>query len=229
MSNSSTDLLVRCERVARTYGSGPSAVVAVHDATCQVHPGDRIALMGPSGSGKTTLSHLIAGLDNPTVGSISWPALGDRNSLRPGPLAIVFQSPSLLPPLDVVENVALPMLLLGTDRKTATNAAHEALARLDLDDLSSKLPEELSGGQAQRVAIARVLAGRPRLILADEPTGQLDHATGIHVIDVLIEAADELGAALIINTHDPVVAERLPQRWDMANGRLTILQGAKIC
>lgn len=216
------DLLVHCTDVARTYGSGEAAVVALHGATCEVHAGDRIALMGPSGSGKTTLLHLIAGLDEPTVGSLTWPAFGDRSALRPGPLAIVFQSPSLLAPLDIVENVALPLLLLGEDRKTATVAAHAALARLGLADLAHKLPEEVSGGQAQRVAVARVLAGRPRLILADEPTGQLDHETGAQVIDILLQAADELGAALIINTHDPVVAARLPQRWTMADGRLTL-------
>lgn len=223
------EVLVRCDGLARTFGSGASAVVAVHGATCEVRAGDRIALMGPSGSGKTTLLHLIAGLDDATVGTISWPGLGDRATLRPGPLAIVFQSPSLLPPLDVIENVALPLLLQGVDRETARYAAEQALRRLGLSELANKLPEEISGGQAQRVAVARVLAGRPKLILADEPTGQLDHVTGGLVIDVLLQAASELGAALIINTHDPVVADRLPQRWNMASGRLTILERTPTC
>ena len=223
------EALVRCEGLARTFGSGASAVVAVHGATCEVRAGDRIALMGPSGSGKTTLLHLIAGLDDATVGMISWPGLGDRATLRPGPLAIVFQSPSLLPPLDVIENVALPLLLLGVDRDTARYAAEQALRRLGLSELANKLPEEISGGQAQRVAVARVLAGRPKLILADEPTGQLDHVTGGLVVDVLLQAASELGAALIINTHDPVVADRLPLRWNMASGRLTILERTLTC
>ena len=223
------EVLVRCDGLARTFGSGASAVVAVHGATCEVRAGDRIALMGPSGSGKTTLLHLIAGLDDATVGMISWPGLGDRATLRPGPLAIVFQSPSLLPPLDVIENVALPLLLQGVDRETARHAAEQALRRLGLSELANKLPEEISGGQAQRVAVARVLAGRPKLILADEPTGQLDHVTGGLVVDVLLQAASELGAALIINTHDPVVADRLPLRWNMASGRLTILERTLTC
>ena len=223
------EVLVRCDGLARTFGSGASAVVAVHGATCEVRAGDRIALMGPSGSGKTTLLHLIAGLDDATVGTISWPGLGDRATLRPGPLAIVFQSPSLLPPLDVIENVALPLLLQGVDRETARYAAEQALRRLGLSELANKLPEEISGGQAQRVAVARVLAGRPKLILADEPTGQLDHVTGGLVVDVLLQAASELGAALIINTHDPVVADRLPLRWNMASGRLTILERTLTC
>ena len=215
-----TDVVVRATNVARTFGSGPGAVVAVHGVSCQVHAGDRIALIGPSGSGKTTLMHLLAGLDTPTAGAIDWPAIGGHDQLRPGPIAIVFQAPSLLPPLDVVENVALPLLLQGVDQRTAGRMALGALRRLDLESISAKLPEELSGGQAQRVAIARVLAGHPQLILADEPTGQLDHASGAVVIDALVAAATETGAALIVNTHDASVAHRLDLCWSMANGRL---------
>ena len=215
-----TDLVVRATDVARTFGSGPSAVVALHGVSCEVHAGDLIALTGPSGSGKTTLLHLLAGLDSPTKGILEWPAIGRLDHLRPGPIAIVFQVPSLLPPLDVVENVALPQLLQGIDRHTANRNAIAALRRLDLESLAAKLPEELSGGQAQRVAVARVLAGRPQLILADEPTGQLDHTSGAVVIEALIAAATETGAALIVNTHDATVARQLGHRWSMTNGRL---------
>jgi putative ABC transport system ATP-binding protein/lipoprotein-releasing system ATP-binding protein len=187
-----------------------------------VNAGDRVAIVGPSGSGKSTLLHLLAGLDNPTTGSVSWPALGNRSLLRPGPVAVVFQAPSLLPPLDVIENVALPVLLAGADRTTAEEAAHHALARLGLDALAAKLPEELSGGQAQRVAVARALAGAPRLILADEPTGQLDHVAGTQVIAVLLEVAMLTGAALVISTHDPQIARRLRRHWQMVDGRLLV-------
>ena len=216
-----TDVVVHAHDVARTFGKGPAAIVAVHGVSCDVHAGQQIALTGPSGSGKTTLLHLFAGLDAPTTGTVEWPALGSISDLRPGPVAVVFQSQSLLPPLDVVENVALPLLLQGENRSAARSAAMAALERLGLDALASKLPEEISGGQAQRVAIARVLAGRPRLILADEPTGQLDQHNGALVVDALVAAATELGAALIINTHDQTVADRLPIRWSMARGRLT--------
>ncbi|MFM2071505.1 MAG: hypothetical protein RLZZ623_1768 [Actinomycetota bacterium] len=215
-----TDVVVRATDVARTFGAGPSAVVALHGVSCEVHLGDLIALTGPSGSGKTTLLHLLAGLDSPTKGTIEWPAIGELDHLRPGPIAIVFQAPSLLPPLDVVENVALPLLLQGIDRQAAREQAIEALRRIDLESIAAKLPEELSGGQAQRVAVARVLAGRPTLILADEPTGQLDHTSGAVVIDALIAAAIEIGAALIVNTHDSSVAQRLDHRWSLTNGRL---------
>lgn len=212
--------LVRACDVARTFGTGPAAVVAVHGASCQVAAGERIAVTGPSGSGKTTLLHLLAGLDDPTTGTIEWPAIGSRAALRPGPVAVVFQGPSLLPPLNVVENVALPLLLQGFDARPARAAAADALVTLDLAGLATKLPEELSGGQVQRVAVARALAGRPRLILADEPTGQLDHTSGALVIAALLDAAARLGAALVVSTHDPAVAEHLDIQWAMASGRL---------
>jgi putative ABC transport system ATP-binding protein len=212
--------LVRCVEVARTFGTGPTALVAVYGVSCEVMPGARIALVGPSGSGKSTLLHLMAGLETPTSGTVEWPALGGGPQGRPGTVGVVFQGPSLLPALDVTENVALPLLFSGVPGATATERAAQALHRLRIDDLAPKLPEELSGGQAQRVAVARVLASRPTLILADEPTGQLDHEAGDRVISVLLEAAAELGAALIVSTHDPVVAARLDDQWTMRDGSL---------
>jgi len=206
--------------VSRRFGSGPGAVTALRHVTCRVEPGQQIALSGASGSGKTTLLNLLAGLDEPTAGTVVWPAIGDRRHLRPGPVGVVFQAPSLLPPLDVVENVALPLILAGVDRASAREGAMGALLRLGLDHLASKLPEELSGGQAQRVAVARVLAGRPVLILADEPTGQLDRHNAAVVIDALEQTASSIGAALVVNTHDPVVAERFSTRWTMHDGEL---------
>ncbi|MGI9033192.1 MAG: ABC transporter ATP-binding protein [Acidimicrobiales bacterium] len=214
------DLLVRCVGVARTYGTGPNAVVAVHGVNCEIVAGQRVALTGPSGSGKSTLVHLFAGLDAPTVGTLSWPALGGPDELRPGPVGVVFQGPSLLAPLDVMENVALPLILAGSSEAQARAGAAEALDHLGLRALGAKLPEELSGGQAQRVAVARVLAGRPRLVLADEPTGQLDHPTAAGVIDALLKTTAALRAGLVVTTHDPLVAKRLPQRWHMADGAL---------
>ena len=214
--------LVSCQSACRTYGSGPGAVVAVHDADCTVAAGDRVAVMGPSGSGKSTLLHLMAGLDAPSRGRVTWPGLGPREALRPGRVGMVFQGPSLLPPLDALENVALPLLLGGEREAKASELAAEAMDRLGIMELASKLPDELSGGQAQRVAVARVLAGRPRLILADEPTGQLDYENALRVVGALVAAADASGAALVVSTHDARVADRFPQRWLMRDGRLTI-------
>jgi putative ABC transport system ATP-binding protein/lipoprotein-releasing system ATP-binding protein len=212
--------LVRCRGAARTYGTGHAATVALGSTDCAVPTGARIAVIGASGSGKSTLLHLMAGLDDPTVGTVEWPAIGARGALRPGPVAVIFQGPSLMPPLTVEENVALPLVLGGVRAADAHAAARTALERLDLLELADKLPEEISGGQAQRVAVARALSGEPRLILADEPTGQLDHVNAGAVIDVLLAAADHAGAALVVATHDPVVAERLDERWEMRSGRL---------
>jgi ABC-type lipoprotein export system ATPase subunit len=212
--------LVRCDGVARTYGGGPTAIVALEPVDCEVGEGERIAVVGPSGSGKSTLLHLMAGLDQPTLGRVSWPAIGASEALRPGPVAVVFQGSSLLPPLTVAENVAMPLVLSGLRHADAHERAIAALRLVGLLDVRDKLPEEISGGQAQRAAVARALAGRPRLILADEPTGQLDGETGAHVVDVLLESADHAGAALVVATHDPLVADRLDVRWTMRNGHL---------
>jgi ABC-type lipoprotein export system ATPase subunit len=135
-------------------------------------------------------------------------------------VAVIFQGPSLLPALTVLENVALALVLDGTRDAQARAAARDALDGLSLGELADKLPEEISGGQAQRVAVARALAGDPLLILADEPTGQLDRASGATVIDVLLEAAQHTGAALVVATHDPTVAGRFPTRWQMHSGEL---------
>jgi putative ABC transport system ATP-binding protein len=212
--------LVICERVAHTYGSGITAVVAVHDVTCRVLPSTRVAITGPSGSGKSTLLHLMGGLETVTAGTLSWPGLGGHPLARPGRIGIVFQGPSLLPALNALENVAFPLQLANTGDHDAKERAYAALRRLRITDLAGKLPQELSGGQAQRVAMARVVASDPALILADEPTGQLDHHTAAQVIDVLLQAADELGAGLVLSTHDPLIAQRLPGQWIMSDGRL---------
>jgi len=159
---SADDPLVRCKGASRTYGDGRSATVALQPTDCEIEVAARIALVGRSGSGKSTLLHLMAGLDSPTLGTVSWPAIGERSALRPGPVAVVFQGPSLLPPLTVGENTALPLILGGMPRGDAVARAQDALERLGLGDLAEKLPEEISGGQAQRVAVARALAGKPR-------------------------------------------------------------------
>ncbi len=217
-------VLVECVSVSRVFGSGPGAVSAVRQVTVAVHAGMRIALTGPSGSGKSTLLHLMAGLETPTGGTVRWPGLGGAPHGRPGVLGVVFQGPSLIPALNVVENVALPLLLASVAQDEAMERALGALDRLGVGELGRKLPEDLSGGQAQRVAVARVLACRPSLILADEPTGQLDHENGDRVVSVLLEAAEELGAALLVSTHDPAVSSRLVQRWRMDDGRLTVAE-----
>jgi ABC-type lipoprotein export system ATPase subunit len=221
---SDTLQLVRCTDLTRTYGSGAGEVRALRGVSCTLRPGMQVALTGPSGSGKSTLLHLLAGLDTPTGGTIAWPGLDGSPEGRPGLIGMVFQGPSLLPPLDVTENIALPLLFAGFTETEARERAAAALHDVGLDELAARLPEELSGGQAQRVAVARALAVRPRVILADEPTGQLDSAHAAQVVGLLLDAAAMLGAALVLSTHDLTIAERLPERWQMADG-LMVTEG----
>lgn len=214
--------LVKAENLGRTYRRGETSVVALASATFSVVSGSRIALVGSSGSGKSTLLHLMGGLDTPTSGTISWGALGKRETLRPAKIAFIFQMPSLLPALTAVENVELPLLLGNTPPDVARLAAMTALEKIQLTVIAHKLPEELSGGQAQRVAVARALAYRPKLILADEPTGQLDRPTAQHLFDVLLETLKNTDTALVIATHDIGIAERLQNRWYMEHAILRV-------
>jgi len=213
--------LVRCSGLTRVFGQGAGEVTAVRDVSCELLPGLRVAVSGPSGSGKSSLLHLLAGIDRPTAGDIDWPALGGSAAWSPGRVGLVFQGPSLLPALTAVENVAFPLLLAGVDERQATERAGAVLARLGLGALAQRLPEELSGGQAQRVAVARAVVSRPGLLLADEPTGQLDRAGAAGVVDTLLDATGA-GAALLVTTHDPEVAAQLDERWTMADGRLDV-------
>jgi ABC-type lipoprotein export system ATPase subunit len=214
------EIVAECIGVARTFGSGPTAVQAVHQVHCRIPSSARIALTGPSGSGKSTLLHLLAGIDAPTTGMVRWPALPATRSGHPSGVGVVFQGPSLLPSFDVGENVALPMLFAGQDEDIAMQRAIAALDLVGMGESAARLPDELSGGQSQRVAIARVVAARPSLILADEPTGQLDHDNADRVITVLLDTATTIGVALVIATHDPVVAARMDEQWAMRDGRL---------
>jgi len=213
--------LVLAQSLRRVFHQGGADIVAVSDASCTIQPGDRIAITGPSGSGKSTLLHLFAGLDQPSAGALSWPALGPRESLRPTQIGVSLQMPGLLPSLTVAENVALPLLLSQAAPEQARAAARRILAEQDLAALADKLPEELSGGQAQRVSLIRALVVRPRLILADEPTGQLDHPTAQHMLDLLLATLGGSASALVIATHDPSIAERLDRVWNMHQGALT--------
>jgi ABC-type lipoprotein export system ATPase subunit len=215
-----SDLVAEAIDVGRVFGTNDSQVVALQHATCRIERGDRIALVGPSGSGKSTLLHLLAALDEPTTGTVTWPALGDRDSLRPSKISFVFQTESLLAPLTVLENIEVPRLLAGSNANEARNDASEILGALDLGALSDKLPEEISGGQAQRAAVARSLITRPALILADEPTGQLDHHTAAHLLDLLLRRLKGSDTALVIATHDPLVAGRMKTRWTIDHGVL---------
>jgi putative ABC transport system ATP-binding protein/lipoprotein-releasing system ATP-binding protein len=215
-----SDPLVLARGICRSFEDGnESRLPVLFDVDCRIDAGDRIAVVGVSGCGKTTLLHILGGLDDPTSGHITWPALGSQETLRPANVAFVFQVPSLFPALTVIDNVALPLVLLDANVDASAKAA-ELLMNLELSTIANKLPDELSGGQAQRAAMARALATGPRLILADEPTGQLDGATAEHFLNRVMAIIDETGAALVVATHDETVAARLETRWSIVDGRL---------
>jgi ABC-type lipoprotein export system ATPase subunit len=214
-----SELLVKVQNAGRIYKIRDRQVEALLSASCEVALGSRIAVTGPSGSGKSTLLHLMGGLDAPTSGSVTWPLLGGPKGLRPALVGFVFQMPSLLPSLDVLENVKLPLVLMGCSKDNDARAM-EILQRFGLDTLARKLPDELSGGQLQRVAMARALVAGPRFILADEPTGQLDHPTAKALLDALLEFIEGTDTALIVATHDNAVAERMDTRWSIRHGIL---------
>lgn len=214
------EVLLSVDNVSHYYADGLLQRPALRDVSCQVIAGARVAVIGPSGSGKSTLLHLMAGLDKPTKGLVAWPALGSETDLRPDQVCLIPQTPSLLPTLTVLENVELCWLLSTRDKAQARPSALRALEALGLSTIANRLPEELSGGQVQRVAAARAIVCQPRLILADEPTGQLDSITGSGLIEALALSATNFGAALVVATHDITVANRIEVHWRIARGKL---------
>lgn len=214
-----SDIYIDARSLSRSYRQGEATLTAVESATFRLRARDRVALVGRSGSGKSTLLHLMAGLDAPSSGTISWPALGPAETLLPAKISFVFQAQSLLEPMTVSENVALP-LLLAKSAVDIDAAVRAALATFGLESLARKLPEELSGGQMQRVAMARAIVGNPSVILADEPTGQLDQPTGHALLDALVAHLDSTPTALVIATHDPSIAARMDTIWRIERGVL---------
>ncbi len=212
--------LVTADKIRKVYGVGERTVTALQPASFEIPARCRIALVGPSGSGKTTLLHLIAGLDSPTSGTISWPALGKKEQLRPKLVTMAFQGPSLLSPLTVLENVSLPLLIAGRPEAQAFEVAWHMLEIMLLLDVAASLPEEISGGQSQRAGLARALVTHPNLVLADEPTGQQDREGACRMMDILLERVEETGAGLVVATHDIAIATMLRERWSMENGQL---------
>jgi putative ABC transport system ATP-binding protein len=205
-------LIVDLRSVGRTYGSGHAAVTALRDISLQVPEGELVALAGRSGSGKTTLLNIIGGLDRPDHGEVIVDgtdlALLDEAGLeqvRRDTVAFIFQGFGLVPELTATENVGLPLRLLRTAPEARERRAALLLDLVGLGEHGEHRPDEMSGGQMQRVAIARALAGSPRLLIADEPTGQLDTETGLAVMALIRGVVEAEGMTAIVSTHDPVM------------------------
>lgn len=217
-----SEALVVVKEAGRSYLQGGGTIEALKSATCQVWPRDRIAIVGPSGSGKSTLLHLMAGLDKPTFGMVSWPALGTADGLRPGKIGFIPQEQSLVTSLSVLENIVLPLLVMGESQNVATTKARDILGLMKLLEIEDRLPMELSGGQLKRASAARALASRPNLILADEPTGQLDHVTAHLFLETVLKYIQGTDTALVIATHDREAAEHMESTWSIRYGALEI-------
>jgi len=225
-----SDAILRFEGVTRSYSMGESVAYGLRSLTVEFGEGEFAAVVGPSGSGKSTLQHLGAGYDRPSSGKVllmgrDLAGYTDRElaRLRNRSIGFVFQSFNLLPVLSAVENVAYPALLYprrGEGRSAIEARAIELLDRVGLSGKGRKRPHQLSGGERQRVAVARALMNRPALVFADEPTANLDHATGSAVLDILEALNAEEGATLILATHDPEVTKRARRIIALKDGRL---------
>jgi putative ABC transport system ATP-binding protein len=219
---------VQLEHISRHYQMGESSVRAVDDVSFTVGHGEYLALLGSSGSGKSTLLNLMAGLDRPTSGAIraNGANLSELSPLdlaryRRNTIGMVFQSFNLLPRMTLEENVELPLRLAEVDRSDRANRVREALERVKLTHRLGHRPAELSGGEQQRVAIARALVNRPKVLLADEPTGNLDSATGETILSLLRELQTQLGMTIVMVTHERPLAERFADRLaTMGDGKL---------
>ncbi|MFD0146104.1 MULTISPECIES: ABC transporter ATP-binding protein [unclassified Streptomyces] len=201
--------LLRASGLDKAYGPTP----ALSGAEFAIRAGEVVAVMGPSGSGKSTLLHCLAGIVRPDAGTIAYDGRdlttmsdGERSALRRTDFGFVFQFGQLVPELTCAENVALPLRLNGERRKHAESRAREWLDRLEIGDIAGKRPGEISGGQGQRVAVARSLVTAPRVLFADEPTGALDSLNGERVMELLTDAARDTGAAVVLVTHEARVA-----------------------
>lgn len=222
-----TDALIHAQHVSKTYDMGHRSLNVLRDLSLSVLPGEFVALRGASGAGKSTLLHLLGGLDTPDSGEIWFKGKNlaklpehEVTALRNSNVGFVFQAYHLLPELDALENVCLPARIARVAMREAVERGRELLAQVGLRERMDHRPAELSGGERQRVAIARALVNRPELILADEPTGNLDSHTGGEIMDLLCSLVAERRATLVIATHDAAVANRAPKVVQLVDGQV---------
>lgn len=228
-----TNIAVRCRGVTKTYGKGAASVAALRGIDLDIRQGELLMIVGPSGCGKTTLISIIAAILDQDEGrcevlgrDVSGLGLQEKIRFRGALIGFVFQVFNLLPSLTALENVAVPLVLNGVLRREAEKQALGTLASVGLGTRAEAYPSELSGGQQQRVAIARALAHNPRLVVCDEPTSNLDHETGQHMMTILRDVAKSPRRALIIVTHDPRILEYADRIAYMDDGRITeVIEG----
>ncbi len=223
-----TEPVLECRNVTREFREGQSTLEVLRGVTLAVHPAERVAIVGASGSGKTTLLQIMGGLDEPSAGGVlinGTPMHGTseaaKGELRNRYIGFVYQFHHLLPEFTAEENVAMPLLIRRVARPEALGKARQLLDRVGLGERLTHKPGELSGGERQRAAVARALITRPQLVLADEPTGNLDAGNGEHVLKLMLELNEELHTSLVIVTHDQSIAARMDRILVLEDGVLT--------
>ena len=214
-----SDVVLSAVGVRKTYPSGDRRIEVLCGVDLRVAAGESVSIRGESGSGKSTLLNLLSGLDAPDAGEIRWDGSAPAAGTRARYLGMVFQSFYLIPELDAWQNVLMAGRMLGSPGADSRARARDLLERVGLGDRASHLPAQLSGGERQRVAVARALMNSPRLLLADEPTGNLDERTGEAVIDLLLGLSRETGTALVLVTHNPAHAARTGRALTLHDGR----------
>jgi len=215
-----SDVVLSAVGVRKSYPSGDRRIEVLCGVDLRVAAGESVSIRGESGSGKSTLLNLLSGLDAPDAGEIRWDGSAPAAGTRARYLGMVFQSFYLIPELDAWQNVLMAGRMLGSPGADSRARARDLLERVGLGDRASHLPAQLSGGERQRVAVARALMNSPRLLLADEPTGNLDERTGEAVIDLLLGLSRETGTALVLVTHNPAHAARTARALTLHDGRL---------
>ena len=215
-----SDAILNARGLVKTFQSGDRRIEVLRGVNLEVAPGESISIRGESGSGKSTLLHLLAGLDAPDAGTLMWEGGADTGAKRrAGFLGIVFQSFYLIPELDAFQNVLMARRIVSSIGPAERTRAKELLTRVGLAERMDHLPTQLSGGERQRVAVARALMNSPRLILADEPTGNLDEHTGAAVIELLLGLCQETGTTLVLVTHNAAHAAKCARQLTLRAGR----------